>query len=115
MRSSCGRPLFTGIAERVAAGRVVVEVVYALPNRQLLVTLELDDGATALDAVRASGILDSFSGACAEDLSLAIWGKRVESGLPLSDGDRVEILRPLQIDPREARRQLAEKGGVMGS
>jgi len=99
----------------VAEGQIRAEVVYALPERQLMVTLELDDGASALDAVRASGILDSFSDACSEDLSLAIWGKRVEPGLPLSDGDRVEILRPLQIDPREARRQLAEKGGVMGS
>jgi putative ubiquitin-RnfH superfamily antitoxin RatB of RatAB toxin-antitoxin module len=99
----------------VAADRVRAEVVYALPERQLLVALELDDGSTALDAVRASGILDSFSRAGAENLSLAIWGKRIEPGRTLNDGDRVEILRPLQIDPREARRQLAEKGGVMGS
>ena len=99
----------------MAAGRICAEVVFALPERQLLVELELDNGASALDAVRASGILDSFSDACGEDLSLAIWGKRVEPGLPLNDGDRVEILRPLQIDPREARRQLAKNGGVMGS
>jgi putative ubiquitin-RnfH superfamily antitoxin RatB of RatAB toxin-antitoxin module len=99
----------------MGAGRIRVEAVYALPDQQLLVSLELDAGATAADAVRASGVIEAFAGTCFEKLSLAIWGNPVPPETLLRDGDRVDILRPLRIDPREARRQLAEKGGVMGN
>lgn len=115
MPSSRGQRPFTGPAKAVGGERIRAEVVYARPDQQRLVTVELDAGATALGAVKASGIIESFSGACIEKLSLAIWGKPVSPDTPLKEGDRVEILRPLRIDPREARRQLAEKGGVMGA
>jgi len=101
--------------EPMGVARIRVEAVYALPDRQVLVALELDAGAIAADAVTASGVIESFAGGRIEELSLAIWGKPVPRETPLKDGDRVEILRPLRIDPREARRQLAEKGSVMGN
>jgi hypothetical protein len=94
--------------------RISVEVVIALPGRQQLVGLELDSGTTAMQAVTDSAVLDTFPECASRPVELAIWGKPVEPGTVLNDGDRVEILRPLAIDPREARRRLAEKGGVMG-
>ena len=77
-----------------------VEVVYALPQRHQAVTVTLEEGATALDAVRASGISASYAG-------LAIFGERIAPERRLQDGDRVELLRPLALTPQEARRRRA--------
>jgi putative ubiquitin-RnfH superfamily antitoxin RatB of RatAB toxin-antitoxin module len=82
-----------------------VEVVYARERRQDLVRLELHEGATASDAVRASGLIERH--ALAPFPSLAIAGRRVTPQQPLADGDRVEILCPLAADPVEARRRRA--------
>jgi uncharacterized protein len=79
-----------------------VEVVYALPGGEEAVTLQLPAGATADDAVRASGLLDKISPG-----KIGIHGKVVRPETPLADGDRVEIYRPLLIDPKEARRRRA--------
>jgi putative ubiquitin-RnfH superfamily antitoxin RatB of RatAB toxin-antitoxin module len=82
--------------------RLSVEVVYALPGRHRAVTLALEEGATALDAVRASGIATPYA-------ALAIFGERADPGTRLRDGDRVELLRALATDPREARRRRARR------
>lgn len=96
------------------AGTIEVEVVYALAERQALVALAVPAGATAGDAVEKSGIAEKFP---AQDLSacqLGIWGRVVNRDQVLAAGDRVEIYRPLAIDPREARRKLAAEGRSMG-
>jgi hypothetical protein len=82
-----------------------VEVVWALPGRQRVVRVELDQGATAADAVTASGL-------GARPAALGRHGKRIEPGTLLEEGDRVELLRPLAADPREARRRRARRGSV---
>lgn len=82
----------------------IVEVVYALPQRQQVVTVALDEGATALDAVRASGIVADYA-------ALAVFGERVEPGYRLQEDDRVELLRPLARSPAEARRRRALRKG----
>lgn len=82
--------------------KLKVELVHALPGRQQVVTLELEEGASALDAVRASGIGAPYAG-------LAIYGQKIEPGTKLRDGDRVELLRPLAADPNEARRRRARR------
>ncbi len=87
--------------------KTVVEVVYALPTRQRVVRVPLTEGLTALEAVRASGILDEAPELVAGDLALGVWGRRVSAYEPLRADDRVEIYRPLRCDPREARRQAA--------
>jgi len=81
-------------------GSLKVEVVYALPERIELVALELPAGATAADALRASGLADKAS-------AIGIFGKRVDPATPLADGDRVEIYRALRLDPKDARRRRA--------
>lgn len=78
-----------------------VEVVYALPDGARCVTLELAAGARVRDALAASG--------CEMKNPVGIFGKRVPLEHPLCDGDRVEIYRPLAIDPKEARRRRARR------
>jgi len=83
-----------------------VDVVYALADVQDLVALELAEGATAREAVEASGI-PARRGLAAADLVLGMFGRRIASGQPLRGGDRVDILRALAADPGEARRRRA--------
>jgi putative ubiquitin-RnfH superfamily antitoxin RatB of RatAB toxin-antitoxin module len=86
----------------------VVEVVYALPTRQRIVTVPLGVRMTALEAVHASGLLAEFPELDAATLALGIFGRRVDASQPLRADDRVEIYRPLRNDPRVARRQAVE-------
>jgi uncharacterized protein len=84
-----------------------VEVVYALPEGEDAVCVDLAKGATAIDAVRASGVLESHPEIGLPRHKLGIYGRVVAAGAPLADGDRVEIYRPLVLDPKEARRRRA--------
>jgi len=84
-----------------------VEVVYALPSGEDAAFVLLPRGKTALDAVRASGILERHPELDRRSLKLGIFGKAVAADAPLADGDRVEIYRPLALDPKEARRRRA--------
>ena len=88
-----------------------VEVLYALAYVQDIVVLELAEGAVALDAVAASGVL-ARHGLDAGKLVLGIAGRRVAAAHRLREGDRVEILRPLAADPNEARRRRARRTRV---
>lgn len=91
-----------------------IEVVFALPERQELVSLELEDGATVADAIARSALASLFPEHDLGKLPVGIWGRVVERDRLLEDGDRVEIYRPLAIDPREQRRALAAQGKSMG-
>ena len=76
--------------------------------------LTLAEGATVSDAIEQSDMAKHFPDADLDALQVGIWGRVVSREQPLNDGDRVELYRPLQRDPREARRQLAATGGTMG-
>jgi putative ubiquitin-RnfH superfamily antitoxin RatB of RatAB toxin-antitoxin module len=92
----------------VGEGTARVEVVYALPDRQRVVTLALPEaGLTAQAAVERSGLLDEFPGLRNRPLVLWIYGTVCAPDRPLRDRDRVEIYRPLQVDPRAQRRERA--------
>lgn len=80
------------------------EVAYAPADRQHVVTVRLPDGATALDALHASGLLEQFPQLDARSVALGVFGTVVSREHPLKSGDRLEIYRPLQVEPREARR-----------
>jgi len=95
-------------------GTIEVEVVYALAGRQALLAVTIPAGATAGEAVDQSGIARQFPQQDFSTCQLGIWGRLVDRDKLLEDGDRVEIYRPLKIDPREARRQLAAEGKSMG-
>jgi putative ubiquitin-RnfH superfamily antitoxin RatB of RatAB toxin-antitoxin module len=85
-------------------------VVYALPDRQALREVELPDSATVADAVARSGLLEQFPEIGSRPLACAIYGRAVADSQMLRAGDRVEILRPLQVDPNESRRRAAARG-----
>lgn len=89
-----------------------VEVVYARPDAQQVVTLARRDGMTAADAVAASGLLQAFPEIAAQPLELGIFGQRVPHDRALIAGDRVEIYRPLPDDPKERRRRRAAEAAA---
>ena len=92
---------------------ISVEVVAGLPERQILVELELPSGASVGDAIERSRILRRFPAISRGDVRFGVWGKVVATDHILKTGDRVEVYRPLAIDPREARRKLARVGKTM--
>jgi uncharacterized protein len=88
-----------------AADVLRVEVLYcAGPNLADLTELQLPEGATVADALHASGLRERH-GALIDRLRIGVWNKPKEADTPLRDGDRVELYRPLRVDPKEARRQ----------
>jgi len=81
-----------------------VEVVYCpAPGRCDCVALRLPDGACVGDAVAASGLCERH-GLAAASVETGVWGRKQPLQAPLRDRDRVELYRPLQVDPKEARR-----------
>lgn len=84
-----------------------VEVVFALPERQVLLTVNLSAGATVADALEVSRIARQFPGENLDALQAGLWGQPIERDRQVKDGDRVELFRPLAMDPREARRLKA--------
>jgi hypothetical protein len=94
--------------------RLTVEVVFALSDRQELVTVSLEEGATVSDAVAHPSIASLFPDWDLDKCAVGVWGRLAPRDQRLRHGDRVEIYRPLVMDPREARRALAAEGKFMG-
>ncbi|HEV7491133.1 MAG TPA: RnfH family protein [Rhodanobacteraceae bacterium] len=90
------------------AAEIDIEVAYAEPDRQFLRRIALPFGATVADAILASGLEAEFA-IDVSSLAAGIWSKPVARDAPLSNGDRVEIYRPLTVDPKEARRRRAKR------
>ncbi len=86
-----------------------VEVAYAQPDCQVIVPLQVSAGISAGEAVRQSGLLERFPELDSRKLSIGVFGNAVSPCAPLAQGDRVEIYRPLQLDPKEARRLRAAR------
>lgn len=91
----------------------MVEVVFATPERQELLRLPVPQGTTAREAIELSGIRRLFPDSIAGHARIGIWGHECSADTILRDGDRVELYRELEMDPREARRLLAEQGRSM--
>jgi uncharacterized protein len=99
---------------RTSGESLQIEVVFALPDRQELVTVMVEKGATVEDAIARSSLRASFPDWNLENCAVGIWGRPVGREQALQEGDRVELYRPLKLDPREARRRLAAQGRSMG-
>jgi putative ubiquitin-RnfH superfamily antitoxin RatB of RatAB toxin-antitoxin module len=91
-----------------------VEVAYARPDRQFLISLEVPTGSTAQQAVERAGLLARCPELDATQLRLGVFGRVVGPDRVLVAGERVEIYRPLRADPKEVRRQRAAEGRTMG-
>jgi putative ubiquitin-RnfH superfamily antitoxin RatB of RatAB toxin-antitoxin module len=94
------------------AATITVEVVYALPQQQPLLRLQVAEGATVEDAIRQSGVLERFPEIDLAKNKVGVFSKLVKLDETLRDKDRVEIYRPLIADPKEVRRKRAEEGKV---
>jgi len=88
---------------------ILVEVAYALPEKQYLQRVTLEEGATVEEAIRASGLLTLRSDIDLTKNKVGIYSRPVKLADSVKDGDRVEIYRPLIADPKELRRQRADK------
>jgi putative ubiquitin-RnfH superfamily antitoxin RatB of RatAB toxin-antitoxin module len=86
-----------------------IEVVYALPDNQVTRQLRLTAGTTAQQAVELSGIIGLFPEIDLCHHKLGIFGKLVRPDTILHNRDRVEIYRPLIVDPKERRRRRAKE------
>jgi uncharacterized protein len=82
-------------------GQIRVEVIQAWPRRYESAHVNLPEGATVAQAIAAAGLTP------ADHVGIAVHGEMATNDRPLRDGDRVELLRPLTIDPKEARRRRA--------
>jgi putative ubiquitin-RnfH superfamily antitoxin RatB of RatAB toxin-antitoxin module len=92
-----------------------VEFVFALAERQLLRCLTVPDGSTVKDVISHSRVESDFPDIDMTEFETGIWGRQVGLQQRVKAGDRVEIYRPLELEPREARRQLALVGRTMRS
>ena len=92
---------------------IAVEVAYAERDRQTLVRLFLPAGTTVADAVAAADLPTRHPG-MPDQWVTGIHGRVVETDTVLVDGDRVELYRPVPVDPKETRRALAKAGRTMG-
>lgn len=93
--------------------QITVEVAFATPDKQLILSLHAEEGMTAQGAIEASGILVTFPEIDLKQNKIGVFGKLVKPDTVLRDKDRVEIYRKLIADPKEVRRRRAEEGKVM--
>lgn len=90
--------------------KINIEVAYALPDKQKIIALQVEAGASIEDAISASGILNLFPEIDLSRQKVGVFSKpRRLSDLVLA-GDRIEIYRPLIIDPKEVRRKRSKNG-----
>lgn len=88
---------------------IQVEVAYATPVKQVIIKVDVPTHATIQTAIEKSGVMLIFPEIDLSQQSVGIFSKRRELTDVLCDGDRIEIYRPLLIDPKEARRLRAAK------
>ncbi|HEU0153820.1 MAG TPA: RnfH family protein [Arenimonas sp.] len=94
-----------------AAATLRIEVVYALVDRCWRVPVSLAAGARVADALAAADLPAKVPGLAVDPSMLAIFGRTATLASALHDGDRVEVLRPLVADPKQARRERAKSAG----
>ena len=88
---------------------ITVEVVYALPEKQYLYSVEVPEGSTVEQAILASGLLELRTDIDLAKNKVGIYSRAVKLHDVVQSGDRIEIYRPLIADPKELRRQRAER------
>ena len=92
---------------------MIVEVAYALAEKQSLISIEVENGTTLKEAVEASGILDTFEEIDLSKDRVGIFSKFATLETVLREKDRLEIYRPLIADPKKIRKERADKVKAM--
>ncbi|GGC62037.1 RnfH family protein [Marinobacter halophilus] len=90
-----------------------VEVAFARLEKQQIVEVQVAEGTTAIEAVKLSGITSIFPEIDPDAIDMGVFGKVIKdpAAHELRDGDRVELYRPLKIDPKQARLNRANRKG----
>lgn len=91
--------------------KLTVEIAYATPEKQEILVREVDEGTSVFDAAKGSGIDEVFPEIDFDAIDMGIFGKvvRAPKNEAIREGDRVELYRPLIIDPKQARLNRAAK------
>lgn len=93
--------------------KIKVEVAFARPDTQLIVSLEVPPDATVEEVIGLSGIMEKFPEIDLAENKVGVFGKLTKLGNTLREGDRIEIYRKLIADPKEVRRRRAAEGKNM--
>jgi len=95
----------------MAANRVTAEVAYATAEQQYLFMVTVPQGSTATEAIRRSGLLEKVPSLQEVTLKVGVFSQLIKSpnDYAVKEGDRLEVYRPLLIDPKQARRQRAQQ------
>ena len=88
---------------------IMVEVAYALPEEQVIISIKVPTKSDVKQAIEKSGIQKKFPNIDLSKNKVGIFGKKTTLDHPLKDRDRIEIYRPLILDPKEMRRKRAAK------
>lgn len=92
---------------------MAIEVAYARPERQRIVSLQVSVGSSVRQALLQSGLGDEFAEIDIQHCPVGVFGREITDDYVIRAGDRIEIYRPLEREPREARRALAARGLTM--
>jgi hypothetical protein len=99
----------------MAHADIQVEIVFATADQQRLFGLTVPPEATIADVIEMSAVAECFPEHDLDAMQVGVWGHPADRRQTVGNGDRIELYRPLEMDPREARRQLAAAGQTMGS
>lgn len=94
--------------------KFLVDVVYALPEQQKILSIKVSPGITFIDAVKQSKIVELFPEIDLEKVKLGTFSRLAKHSEELKPGQRIEIYRPLIADPKDVRRRRAEKAKEEG-
>jgi len=97
------------IDEQSPAVKITVEVIYALPNEQDIISIQVSDSCNVKEAIAKSKILQRYPEINLDEAEIGIFSKKCKLTDRLHDWDRIEIYRPLIIDPKQARKNRAAK------
>ena len=98
----------------VPEDKIKIEVAFALPEKQSLLEVVVENQSTVESAIICSGIMDIYPEIDLGENAVGIWNRTCKLQDRLRDGDRIEIYRPLIADPKEVRRKRAEKAKQEG-
>jgi putative ubiquitin-RnfH superfamily antitoxin RatB of RatAB toxin-antitoxin module len=93
---------------------VAVEVAYATPDAQRIIAVQVATGTPPRQVIRESGLTDHFPEIDPSTCAIGVFGAQVEDTYGVQAGDRIEVYRSLQRDPRDARREMAARGLTIG-
>ncbi|MDD0809953.1 RnfH family protein [Curvibacter sp. RS43] len=102
------------MAER--GDKINIEIAYSPRPREVLVRgLRIDASASVMQALRSSGLLADCPELDLTCLTVSVWGRKTPMNQALREGDRIELCRPLVVDPKVARRERFAKQGARGT